>query len=105
VAIKSNGACISQLSSSERTKVIIQAPSTTLIINSTFAAYLILPPTPTPALAFTTANRHSKQSLAGGQGLLSKQDSPLLHGLAMSFRCGTASLTPRAAWLCCSGPL
>lgn len=45
---------------------------------------------PAPALAFTTANRRSKQSLAGGQGLLSKEDSPPLHRLAMSFCCSKA---------------
>lgn len=90
MAIQSNGACILRSSSSKRTEVIIQAPSTTFIINSTFASYLMLPHTPAPALAFTTADMQSTQSLAGGHRLLSKQGSPLLHGLATSLGCRKA---------------
>lgn len=62
----------------------------TFTINSTFASYLMLPQTAAPALAFTAANRRSKQSLAGGSVLLSKPDSPVLHGLATGFLCGKA---------------
>lgn len=90
MAIQSNGASILESSSSDRTEIIIQAPRPTFIINSTFASYLMLPQTPAPALAFTTANRHSRQSLAGRQGLRSKQGRPPLHGLVTSFSCGKA---------------
>lgn len=65
--------------------------SYTLIINSTSDSYLMIPHKPAPALGFTTAKRHSKQSLAGGQGLLSKQDHPLLRRPATSFCCRKAS--------------
>lgn len=57
------------------------------LLPTTPVSYLMFLHKPTSPLAFTTANMHCKQSLPGGQWLLSRQDSPLPHRLATSFHC------------------